>query len=94
MPTSNFVDTEFIMLGWCQSRNRGIEFVPEGLEKLGLARRELDPNAPPPAEDDASSFPKSSEDQEEPATIHVLTPIGRAVVEMAWLGSMALTSFG
>ena len=34
-------------------------------------------------------------EEEEPEEIDVnLTPIGRAAVEMAWLGSMAVTCFG
>ncbi|KAH6912953.1 hypothetical protein BKA70DRAFT_1531659 [Coprinopsis sp. MPI-PUGE-AT-0042] len=94
MPQHQHVGTEFTMIGLSHSRDRGVELIPEGLEKLGLANRKLDHDAPPKSEDDSTIYPKDSEEEEEPDTIHVLTPIGRAVVEMAWLGAMALTSFG
>ncbi|KAH6912955.1 hypothetical protein BKA70DRAFT_781433 [Coprinopsis sp. MPI-PUGE-AT-0042] len=91
MPQQKHVHTEFTVIGQSHSRDRGVELIPEGFEKLGLATRELDPDASLKSEDDSSSISKEEED---PYTIHVLTPIGRAVVEMAWLGAMALTSFG
>ncbi|EAU91752.2 hypothetical protein CC1G_04520 [Coprinopsis cinerea okayama7 len=98
MPTHALIDT-FQVIGVCSSREKGIEFVPEGLEKLGLTRRIPDPTFSRDDTDDISSLAKFSmrsiEEQDEPSdSILTLTPIGRAVVEMAWLGAMALTSFG
>ena len=74
------------VIGVCHSREAGIEFVPESLEKMGLCR--TFPNSPTLSTRDL----RDEEDEEESDL--VLTPIGRAVIEMAWLGGMALTSFG
>ena len=95
MPTKSYIDT-FQVIGLCSSREKGIEFVPEGLEKLGLARRVPDPTATITDQDSAKRFSITGVDEqdENADTMLVLTPIGRAVVEMAWLGAMALTSFG
>ncbi|RXW25638.1 hypothetical protein EST38_g285 [Candolleomyces aberdarensis] len=95
MPTKAYVDT-FQVIGLCTSRERGIEFVPEGLEKLGLARRVADPTATIVDKDSAKRFSITGVEEPDDTldTMLVLTPIGRAVVEMAWLGAMALTSFG
>lgn len=71
-----------IVIGVCYSRNMGIEFVPEGLQKLGLCM----PTETPPRQ--------TSDELDEEEEDVVLTPIGRAAVEMAWLGCMAVTSFG
>ena len=38
--------------------------------------------------------PPSNEMDDEQEEEVVLTPIGRAAIEMAWLGCMAVTSFG
>lgn len=95
IPTTSYIDT-FQVIGLCSSREKGIEFVPEGLEKLGLARRVPDPSATIVDQDSAKRFSITGVDEqdENSDTMLVLTPIGRAVVEMAWLGAMALTSFG
>ena len=70
------------VIGVCNSRESGVEFIPEGLVKMDLCRASWkSPNA---VNDDF--IPP------EP-TLH-LTPIGRSVVETAWLGAVALTSFG
>jgi len=76
--------TEDIVLATCHSRNMGIEFWPEGFDKIGLTQPMLNPRPLEPNEDDDSS---SNEIQA------VLTPLGRAVLEMAWLGCLAVTSF-
>lgn len=68
-----------VVIAYCHSRESGIEFLPEGLTKLGLCM----PSTP-------ASPALTDEDEREV----FLTPIGRAVVEMAWLGCMAMTSFG
>ena len=65
-----------LMIAFCPSRERGVEVVPEGAEKLGLCmprdgalRENLDLDAP-------------------------LSSLGRAAVEMAWLGALAVMGFG
>jgi hypothetical protein len=72
---------EFV-LGICHSREAGIEFYPDGLLNMGLCLRTSEPVEP-----------RSEEDMPPEPDIE-LTPLGRAVLEMAWLGAMALTSFG
>jgi len=95
MPTHAYIDT-FQVIGVCTSREKGIEFVPEGLEKLGLTRRVPEPVPASPDTDSQKRFSLTPVDEgddfSDPSL--TLTPIGRAVVEMAWLGSMALTSYG
>ncbi|EKM54405.1 uncharacterized protein PHACADRAFT_258231 [Phanerochaete carnosa HHB-10118-sp] len=71
-----------IAIGSCMGRERGVEFYPEGLQKLGLCMPTLNPPRQPTSETDVV--------EEEEV---LLTPIGRAAVEMAWLGCMAVTSF-
>ncbi|TFK26514.1 hypothetical protein FA15DRAFT_667406 [Coprinopsis marcescibilis] len=95
MPRHALIDT-FQVVGVCSSREKGIEFVPEGLEKLGLTRRIPDPSAMKEEDEESSRLSLNGlEEQDEPSdTTLILTPIGRAVAEMAWLGAMALTSFG
>jgi hypothetical protein len=70
------------VIGICNSRESGVEFIPEGLVKMDLCRMSWQP---PSAVNDNYIPPEPSLQ---------LTPIGQAVVEMAWLGSLALTSFG
>ncbi|KAF8893474.1 hypothetical protein BD779DRAFT_1506481 [Infundibulicybe gibba] len=82
MPAVREDDFYECVLAVCNSREAGVEFYPEGLVKLGLCL--LSP-APPDT---------IMEDGEPPEPIIELTPVGRAVIEMAWLGCMALTSFG
>ena len=72
------------ILGVCNSRDAGIDFLQEGFEKMGLSRNV--PNSNPIAADD-------DDDCQSLNTVAVLTPLGRAVMEMAWLGGLALTSF-
>ncbi|KAF5386107.1 hypothetical protein D9615_002254 [Tricholomella constricta] len=71
------------VLGMCHSREGGIEFYPEGLIKMGLCLQTSAPREAP-----------TSEEEEFPEPDVKLTPVGRAVLEMAWLGALALTSFG
>jgi hypothetical protein len=65
-----------VVVAACYGREKGIEFLPDGLVKLGLCvlSSELAPG------------------ELEPQVL--LSVIGRAAVEMIWLGCMALTSFG
>jgi len=72
------------VLGVCHSREAGIEFYPDGMVKLGLCI----PTSAPPVD-----HILSEEDEPQEPDVE-LTPIGRAVIEMAWLGALALTSFG
>jgi len=78
MPSRQFPQVRYqaddlsVMIGLCVERNRGVEFVPEGAEKLGLC---LDRVSPDP-------------DSDAP-----LSALGRAAVEMAWLGAVALMGF-
>ncbi|KAG9220452.1 hypothetical protein CCMSSC00406_0003908 [Pleurotus cornucopiae] len=74
------------MIGMCQSRDAGVEFIQEGLVKMGLCL------VVSPAPRNPAILLDETEEMEEPDV--VLSPIGRAVVEMAWVGCMALTSFG
>ena len=76
-------DSEYV-LGMCLSHETGVEFVPEGFEKLGLGRTVPNPTPCEPSDED---------DRESLDTICVPTALGRAVMEMAWLGMMAATSF-
>lgn len=68
----------------CHSRETGFEFVPEGFERMGLSQNVPNPRLMEMVTDDDSS----SLD-----TITVPTPIGHAVMELAWLGGMALMGF-
>jgi hypothetical protein len=78
MPQIATRDHGLLVIGTCVSRDAGIEFDPEGLVKMGLC-------IPVPLE-------AGAEDEEEP--VAELTPIGKAVLEMAWIGCIAVTSFG
>ncbi|KAJ7282808.1 hypothetical protein C8J57DRAFT_52007 [Mycena rebaudengoi] len=80
MPQIATRDHGLLVIGTCVSREAGVEFDPEGLVKMGLC-------IPVP------QAPNADEElQEEP--VAELTPIGRAVLEMAWIGCIAVTSFG
>ena len=72
-----------VVICQCTSRNSGMKFDADGLSKLGLCM----PTETPAA----MQVPDSVIPEPEEA---VLTPIGRAAVEVAWLGCMAATSFG
>lgn len=72
-----------IVVCHCDGRDRGFNFVRDGLMKLGLAIWE---ELPPPV--------SPEEELPVPEGKMMLTPIGRAAVEMIWLGCLAITSFG
>ncbi|KAJ7739040.1 hypothetical protein DFH07DRAFT_927050 [Mycena maculata] len=80
MPQIATRDHGLLVIGTCATREAGIEFDPEGLVKMGLCIP-----VPPVAATD-------EEEQEEP--VAELTPIGKAVLEMAWIGCIAVSSFG
>ena len=80
-----------IVIGICHCRQAGMEFLPEGLVKLGLTM--------PGGEGEGNGLEEMGvqwmrEEEEVPDIDVQLTPIGRAAVEMAWLGCMAVTCFG
>jgi hypothetical protein len=72
-----------VVICHCTSRSSGMKFDPDGLSKLGLC---MPTNTPAAMQIPDSVIPEPEE--------AILTPIGRAAVEMAWLGCMAVTSFG
>jgi hypothetical protein len=67
------VDDLALIIGFCDKRERGVEFLPEGAEKLGLC------------------LPRTSPDPDSDAP---LSSLGRAAVEMAWLGALSVMGFG
>ncbi|KAG1812129.1 uncharacterized protein BJ212DRAFT_1483310 [Suillus subaureus] len=72
----------------CSSREKGFHFQSEGLSKLGLCLQE-EVTLP------AANNPRAVYLEIETLEIkHLLTPVGRAAVEMVWLGCLAITSFG
>lgn len=73
----------------CSSREKGFQFQPEGLTKLGLCSHE-EVVAPPLLPLQPHMYEYEQGGEVEP----YLTPIGRAAVEMVWLGCLAITSFG
>ncbi|KAJ7121279.1 hypothetical protein C8R43DRAFT_1076705 [Mycena crocata] len=79
MPQIASRDHGLLVIGTCASREAGVEFDPEGLVKMGLC-------IPVPPDAGADEL------NEEP--VAELTPIGKAVLEMAWIGCIAVTSFG
>ncbi|EED84521.1 predicted protein [Postia placenta Mad-698-R] len=78
------LETPCAIIGICYGLEKGIEFLPDGLAKVGLA-------VVLPSENPVVS--KSVEAEAEELN-YEMTPIGRAAVEMAWLGCLAMTKFG
>ena len=76
-----------IVIATSTGRDRDIEFLPDGLAKVGLCREVIEEHQhqqpPSPVHEEEMM------DQFDP--VHSLTPIGRAAVEMAWLGCLAIT---
>lgn len=75
-----------IAIAHCSKRENGIEFLPEGLHKLGLCNAEQIEQTVDPEDFD--------DDDDKVEYQFELNTLGRAVVEMAWVGAMAVTSFG
>ena len=75
-----------VAIAQCSKRDNGIEFLPEGLQKLGLCDAEQVEQMVDPDDFD--------DDDEKVEYKFELNALGRAVVEMAWVGAMAVTSFG
>ncbi|KAI0374112.1 hypothetical protein BV20DRAFT_602405 [Pilatotrama ljubarskyi] len=75
-----------VVIGVCTGKDRDVEFVPEGLASVGLctAMQQHEPPQPP-----SPVHEEEMMDAFDP--VYSLTPIGRAAVEMAWLGCLAIT---
>jgi hypothetical protein len=76
------------VIGECLDRSGSIEFFPEVLEKLGLCV----PRTEPPMQLHTHPGTQTTDPVDEDVVLP-LTAIGRAVVEVAWLGGMALITF-
>ncbi|KAI8993091.1 hypothetical protein BD414DRAFT_577121 [Trametes punicea] len=74
-----------VVIGVCSGKDRDVEFIPEGLASVGLctAIQQDDPPQPP-----SPVHEEEMMDAFDP--VYSLTPIGRAAVEMAWLGCLAI----
>lgn len=75
------------LLAVCFGREKGVEFLTDGVEKVGLCLPTEEVERPYVPESDHLSV-------NDPEREVFLSAIGRAAVEMIWLGCMALTSFG
>ena len=84
------VHSDDFVLGACLDRSGAIEFFPEGLEKLGLC---VPRSGSPPVQLHTHPGMQTAETEEEEVALQSLTAIGRAAVEIAWLGCMALMTF-
>ncbi|KAI0645621.1 hypothetical protein C8Q79DRAFT_1001179 [Trametes meyenii] len=75
-----------VVIGMCSGRDKDVEFIPEGLASVGLclALQQHEPPQPP-----SPVHEEEMMDAFDP--VYSLTPIGRAAVEMAWLGCLAIT---
>ncbi|KAI9437463.1 hypothetical protein H4582DRAFT_2077012 [Lactarius indigo] len=82
------VHSDDFVIGACLDRRGTIEFVPEGLEKLGLC-------VPRTESVQLHTHPgmQTEDPVEEDIVSQPLTAVGRAAVEVAWLGCMALMTF-
>ncbi|EJF65057.1 hypothetical protein DICSQDRAFT_51229 [Dichomitus squalens LYAD-421 SS1] len=75
-----------VVIGVCSGKEKEVEFLPEGLVSIGLAMA-IEENRPP-----RPPLPLHEEGMmDEVSPTYTLTPIGRAAVEMAWLGCLAIT---
>ena len=86
------VHSDDFVIGACLDHSGTIEFVPEGLEKLGLCEPRNGPFLQQQHTHPAMQTVEPSKEEEE-VVPHLLTAIGRAAVEVVWLGCMALTTF-
>ncbi|KAI1794063.1 hypothetical protein LXA43DRAFT_155427 [Ganoderma leucocontextum] len=75
-----------VVIGVCSGKERDIEFIPEGLACVGLA---IAVEENPPPQPPSPVHEEEMMDDFDP--VYTLTPIGRAAVEMAWLGCLAIT---
>jgi hypothetical protein len=86
------VHSDDFVIGACLDRSGTIEFVPEGLEKLGLCVPRVGGPPLPLHTHPAMQTVEASKEEEE-VVPQPLTAIGRAAIEVVWLGCMALTTF-
>ena len=91
MPSASLREeySDDFVIGVCLDRSGNIEFVPEGLEKLGLCV----PRSGPLLQLQTHPAVWTVEPSKEEDVPQQLTAIGRAAVEVVWLGCMALTTF-
>ncbi|KAM5530753.1 hypothetical protein V8D89_015560 [Ganoderma adspersum] len=75
-----------VVIGVCSGKEKDIEFIPEGLACVGLA---IGVEENPPPQPPSPVHEEEMMDDFDP--VYTLTPIGRAAVEMAWLGCLAIT---
>lgn len=85
------VHSDDFVIGACLDRSGTIEFVPEGLEKLGLCEPRTGPLLQLHTHPAMQTVEPSKEEEE--VVPQPLTAIGRAAVEVVWLGCTALTTF-
>ena len=85
------VHSDDFVIGACLDRSGSIEFVPEGLEKLGLCEPRAEPLLQLHTHPAMQTVEPSKEEEE--VVPQPLTAIGRAAVEVVWLGCTALTTF-
>ncbi|KAA1471732.1 hypothetical protein DENSPDRAFT_880722 [Dentipellis sp. KUC8613] len=82
------VHRDDFVVAFHQKREKGVQIIPDGLEKLGLCKQRpadmMRQQAAPGMQ--VAEFPDDNEPQP-------LTAIGRAAVELIWLGCMAVTKF-
>jgi hypothetical protein len=77
-------------IGACPDRSGTIEFVPEGLEKLGLCV----PHTRPLIQLHTYLSMQTADPIDDNKVVpQPLTTIGRAAIKVVWLGCMALTTF-
>ncbi|KAJ3727281.1 hypothetical protein DFJ43DRAFT_1001694 [Lentinula guzmanii] len=77
------------------SRDAGLEFDPEALIELGLCRvLNSKENANATGNEPLSEGIHEEQIDTEQSVMVRLTPIGNAVMEMVWVGGLALSSFG
>ncbi|KAH9059004.1 hypothetical protein EDB87DRAFT_833794 [Lactarius vividus] len=76
------------VIGVCLDRRGTVEFVPEGLEKLGLCVRRTES-----VQLHTHPGMQTADPVDEDIVLQPLTAVGRAAVEVAWLGCMALMTF-
>jgi hypothetical protein len=86
--TETALGLKTVTICMCSSREKGFHFQIEGLCKLGLCLQE---EVTLPAANNPQAVYLEIPTSE---MRHLLTPVGRAAVEMVWLGCLAITSFG
>jgi hypothetical protein len=86
------IHSDVYVIGACLDSDGAIELLPEGLEKLGLCAPHTEPLVQRDGTGTTNPMTQTAEPVEEVGP-RPLTAIGRAAVEVVWLGCMALTTF-